>query len=152
MENQLQDIAYLIQFRDRYNSQVSEVAVAWHLDHTLKVINKIHTILQNSDPTIYEKRFNVWRNISFLFRFIPRGKGKSPASVLPPSDIKTENILSQLEEARVHISKFEELDENANFMHPVFGQLNKGEAKHFLKIHTKHHLKIIRDILGKSQQ
>ncbi|MBW1294745.1 DUF1569 domain-containing protein [Aquimarina litoralis] len=149
MENQLQDIAYLIQFRDHFNSSVSKAPIAWHLDHMLKVINKINTILGNSDPTVYENRFNFWRTISFTFRYIPRGKGKSPASVLPPNEIKTESILSQLEEARTNLSNFESLDQNANFMHPVFGQLNKSQSKCFLKIHTKHHLKIIRDILGK---
>ncbi len=149
MDSQLYDIAYLIQFRDSVNTNVSKVPVAWHLDHTLKVVNRIHNILQNSDPTVYEKRFSLTRVFSFTLGYIPRGRAKSPAAVLPPNTIKTEDILSQLEEARENLSELEKLDQNVNFIHPVFGQLNKKQAKRFLKIHTKHHLKIVRDILGK---
>ncbi|WP_299439804.1 DUF1569 domain-containing protein [uncultured Aquimarina sp.] len=149
MDSQLYDIAYLIQFRDRVNATVSKVPIAWHLDHSLKVINRIHDVLKSSDPTVYEKRFNLARSFSFLFGYIPRGRGQSPAAVLPPKEIKTEGILSQLEIARENLSDLENLNENVNFIHPVFGQLNKKQSKRFLEIHTKHHLKIIRDILGK---
>ncbi|MFD2561623.1 DUF1569 domain-containing protein [Aquimarina rubra] len=149
MDSQLYDIAYLIQFRDRVNTKVSKVPIAWHLDHSLKVINRIHDVLKSSDPTVYEKRFNLARRFSFAFGYIPRGKGKSPGSVLPPDDIQTEDILSQLEIARENIADFKSFDADVNFIHPVFGQLNKKQAKQFLKIHTKHHLKIIQDILRK---
>ncbi|WP_299245058.1 DUF1569 domain-containing protein [uncultured Aquimarina sp.] len=149
MDSQLYDIAYLIQFRDCTNTNVSKVPIAWHLDHSLKVINRIHDVLKSSDPTVYEKRFSLARSFSYTFGYIPRGRGKSPASVLPPEDIKTEDILSQLEIARENIADLSNLDPNVNFIHPVFGQLNKKQAKRFLKIHTKHHLKIIQDILRK---
>ncbi|AXT50755.1 DUF1569 domain-containing protein [Aquimarina sp. BL5] len=149
MDSQLYDIAYLIQFKDQVNTKVSKVPIAWHLDHSLKVINKIHDVLKSSDPSVYEKRFSLARNFSYTFGYIPRGIGKSPGSVLPPNDIKTEDILSQLEIARENLLDLESLDENVNFIHPVFGQLNKKQAKRFLKIHTRHHLKIIQDILRK---
>ncbi|WP_378183789.1 DUF1569 domain-containing protein [Aquimarina sp. SS2-1] len=149
MDSQLYDIAYLIQFRDRVNAKVSQVPIAWHLDHSLKVINRIHHVLKSSDPSFYEKRFSLARSFFFTFGYIPRGKGKSPGSVLPPEVIKTEDILSQLEAARENIADLESLDPYVNFIHPVFGQLNKKHTKQFLKIHTKHHLKIIQDILRK---
>lgn len=149
MDSQLYDIAYLIQFRDRLNKKVSKMPVAWHLDHTLKVVNRIHDVLKTSDPTVYKKRYNLSRIFSFTFGFIPRGKGRSPAAVLPPDDIRTEDILSQLEMARENLANLQDLDPNVNFIHPVFGQLNKKQTHRFLKIHTKHHLKIIQDILRK---
>jgi len=149
MDSQLYDIAYLIQFKDQVNTKVSKVPIAWHLDHSLKVINKIHDVLKSSDPSVYEKRFSLARSFSYTFGYIPRGIGKSPGSVLPPNVIKTEDILSQLEIARENLSDLESLEENVNFIHPVFGQLNKKQAKRFLKIHTIHHLKIIQDILRK---
>ncbi len=149
MDSQLYDIAYLIQFRDSLNTKVSEAPIAWHLDHSLKVINRIHDVLKSSDPTVYEKRFSLTRIFSFTFGYIPRGRAKSPAAVLPPKEIKTQDVLSQLEIARENLSDFENLDQNVNFIHPVFGQLNKKQSKRFLEIHTRHHLKIIRDILGK---
>ncbi|MHA7057842.1 DUF1569 domain-containing protein [Aquimarina sp. M1] len=149
MDTQLYDIAYLIQFRDHLNMKVSSVSVAWHLDHSLKVINKIHNVLENSDPSLYEKNFSIARIFSFTFNYIPRSRAKSPAAVLPPKVIKTEDLLTQLENARKNLSNLSSLGANVNFLHPVFGQLNKKQTKRFLQIHTKHHLKIIRDILGK---
>ncbi len=149
MDSQLYDIAYLIQFRDRLNTNVSKVPVSWHLDHSLKVVNRILDILKSSDPSVYDKRFNLARIFSFTFGYIPRGRGQSPAAVLPPDNIKTEDILSQLELARENLAGLSDLNSNTNFIHPVFGQLNKKQTQRFLRIHTKHHLKIIQDILRK---
>jgi len=147
MDGQLYDIAYLIQFRDSIDTRVSKVPVVWHLDHILKVINKISEALKISDGNVYQKRFSWIRTFSFVLRCIPRGKRQSPASVLPPQTIKTEDILLQLEQARKNIRDIEMLDKNSNFLHPVYGQLNKRQSKRFLEIHTQHHLKIIKDIL-----
>ncbi|MDY8134025.1 DUF1569 domain-containing protein [Aquimarina sp. 2201CG5-10] len=147
MDSQLYDIAYLIQFRDSVNTKVSKAPIAWHLDHCLKVINRIHDILKSSDPKIYKKRFNSIRLFSFTFGYIPRGRGQAPAAVLPPDNIKTEDLLSQLEQARKNLKDLETMEKDSNFIHPVFGQLNIPQTKRFLKIHTQHHLKIVKDIL-----
>jgi len=149
MNTQLQDIAYLIQFKDRNNPTISNVSVAWHLDHSLKVINNIYRILKNSDTALRKKRFNLIRYVFFALGYIPRGRGQSPSSVLPPEKITTEDILSQLELTRENLKEFESLDPHVNFIHPIFGLLNKKQTKRFLQIHTNHHLKIIHDILKK---
>jgi len=149
MDAQLNDIAYLIQFRDRFNKKVSDESVAWHLDHNLKVINKTCNALENSDTTVYEKRFNFKRSLLFSVRYLPRGKGKSPDAVLPPKEIRTENLLSQLELSRKNLEKVTKLDPKVNFSHPLFGQLNRKQTIRFLRMHTNHHLKIVSDILGK---
>ncbi|MEO0902674.1 MAG: hypothetical protein AAFY00_11940, partial [Bacteroidota bacterium] len=46
-----------------------------------------------------------------------------------------------------HAKMIEGLSEDAHFEHPNFDVINKGQTKRFLKIHTGHHLKIIKDIL-----
>ncbi len=147
MDGQLYDIAYLIQFRDSRDTKVSKVPVVWHLDHILKVINRTYYILEKSDRTLHQKRFSWIRTHSFALRRISRGKEQSLASFLPPDIIKTEDLLLQLELARKNICDLKTLDEHSNFIHPVFGQLNKKQSKRFLEIHTKHHLKIVKDIL-----
>jgi len=147
MDSKLHDIAYLPQFKDTESTNVSKASIAWHLDHSLKVINRIYDVLKSSDPTVYERRFHFFRTLSFLSRYIPRGRDLSPGFVLPSLTIRTEEILSQLEQARNSLKKLDVLDQNANFTHPIFGQLNRKQAKRFLEIHTKHHLKIISDIL-----
>lgn len=136
-----------IQYSDVQNTNVSQVAVSWHLDHILKTINRITENLETSDPNAYESSFSVPRLMSNTFGFIPRGRAESPQSVRPPEVVKTEDIYNQLEEVRQNLQKIESLDENAFFEHPVFGNLNRDQTRRFLKVHTHHHLKIIRDIL-----
>ncbi len=147
MKNELHTIEKYLIYRDSLDTDVSKVAVAWHLDHSLKVINGICGSLQASNPKSYKKNVNVARLLSFTFGFIPRGRAKSPKSVLPPQIIKTDDIVSQLATARDKLMTLEALDENSNFKHPVFDRLNKKQAKRFIEIHTRHHLKIVKDIL-----
>ncbi len=147
MKSELNKIEHYLVHRDRLNEEVSRVIVAWHLDHSLKVINAICDALQVSTLESYRKKFSMIRLISFTFGFLPRGKSRSPKSVLPPEVIETDDIVSQLAIARDKLDGLEELDEKANFRHPFFNELNKKQAQRFIKIHTRHHLKIVRDIL-----
>lgn len=148
LDPQLNELEYYLQFRDSLNVDVSKVAVAWHLDHSLKVINQISDALKNSDPKEYKRNINFIRTLVFIMGSMPRGVGIAPESVTPPAKIITENILSQLEEARQKILEIDTLENKSHFTHSVFGQLNKKQTKKFFKIHTKHHLKIIKDILN----
>ncbi len=147
MKSELNKIENYLIHRDSLNKEVSKVAVAWHLDHSLKVINRISDTLRVSEPEKYKRKFSVARTFSFTFGYIPRGRATSPPVVRPPDTIKTADIVLQLVEARENIIGMDSMDENAYFRHPVFGKLNKKQAKRFLEIHTKHHLKIVRDIL-----
>ena len=147
MKSELNRIEKYLIHRDSLDKEVSKVAVAWHLDHSLKVINGICDTLQNSDPTRYKGNFNMPRLLSFTFGYIPRGRAQSPKSVLPPDTIKTDDIVAQLATARDKLDRLDGLDEKSHFKHPVFNRLNKKQAKRFIEIHTKHHLKIVSDIL-----
>ncbi len=147
MKSELNKIEQYLIYRDSLDKEVSKVAVAWHLDHSLKVINAIYDSLQDSNPSTYKKKFNIARTFSFTFGYIPRGRAQSPKSVLPPDTIKTDDIVSQLAIARDKLLIMDNLDDKSNFNHPVFNSLNKKQAKRFIEIHTRHHLKIVRDIL-----
>ncbi len=147
MKSELNKIEHYLIHRDSLNKEVSKVAVAWHLDHSLKVINKIYDSLKDSNPDMYKNKFSTARTLSFTFGYIPRGKAAAPLSVQPPDTIMTADIVSQLVEAREKVRKIESLDDQSNFKHPVFGQLNKKQTKRFLEVHTKHHLKIVKSIL-----
>ena len=144
----LDQIESLISDRDRINKDISKVDVAWHLDHMLKTLNRITIALQESMPEHYRSSFNAARIMSLTFGFIPRGRAKSPAVVRPPDHILTKDIFSQLEEARKNINVLNNLDANAHFKHPVFGIINNATTIRFIEVHTKHHLKIIKDILN----
>lgn len=143
----LQQVENYISERDKKNLEVSKVDVAWQLDHILKVINRITETLEASNPNDYSLSVNATRTMSLTAGYIPRGRAQSPDVVKPPEVIITEDIYEQLVQARANITKLSELDDNSNFEHPYFGQLNKLQAIRFIEVHTEHHLKIIRDIL-----
>ncbi|MGW9684255.1 DUF1569 domain-containing protein [Flagellimonas sp. 2504JD1-5] len=139
---------YILQ-RDITNLKVSKANVAWHLDHMLKTINVIYKSLEASNPEAYKSNFNLTRTLIYIWGDFPRGVAKAPRVVRPPEVILTEDLHRQIEKAKENLKKIKNLDSNAHFEHPYFGVLNKKKSIKFLKIHTHHHLKIVRDILKK---
>lgn len=144
----LHDIESKIEHASVSNESVSKSNVAWHLDHSLKVINSVITTLQKSDSD-YKWRFNLKRDYFLLIKKIPRGKIKAPKTVRSFDEITVIDIQRQLKTAKFLVKELETMDKNRNFLHPFVGQLNLNQAILFLKIHTQHHLKIIDDILKK---
>lgn len=136
-----------IENHDLINVNVSKASIGWHLDHSLKVINKVSETLKESDPKKFKNNFSFLGRIFFTLGFFPRGKAKSPKYVKPPETILKEDLISQLKTAKNNINNIIDLDKNAYFKHPIFGNINKKRVTKFLKLHTNHHLKIVRDIL-----
>ena len=126
--------------------------VAWHLDHMLKVINRIHDALESSNQEDYSWSPHPLRLLVFNSGKMPRGRGKSPAVVLPPEVIETRDILDQLNEAKMKWKAIDQLPPGKWFDHYAFGQLDRDDAMRFIVIHTRHHLSIIRDILSTKPQ
>ncbi|MEM6804471.1 MAG: DUF1569 domain-containing protein [Bacteroidota bacterium] len=148
LDTKLAEVEAYIEQRDEINLEVSQSNVAWHLDHILKVNNSVYGAIADSDPAAYDKDFNLLRFLVLTTGNIPRGAGKAPESVRPPDNIRTEDMYAQLETMKTNLVKLEELDADSYMDHPVFGVLDKKQVKRFMKVHTEHHLKIIRDILG----
>ena len=142
-----EEIESLIPYRDRLNEEVSQVDVAWHLYHSLKVVNNLYEALSASNPKEYRYQWSFMRGAIFLWGDFPRGIAKSPQSVVPPDSIATEAIYAQLAEARQKLEKYAELPPNSFYPHFAFKNINRDRSIRFLEVHTKHHLKIIRDIL-----
>ena len=149
MDVQLEMLTTYIESRDISNPKVSKANVAWHIDHSLKTINRICEVLISSNPKEFKTNFSISRILIYARGDFPRGIAKAPKKVRPPEEILTENLYSQLDEARKNLKKIALLDKNAHFVHPYFKTINRNQSKKFLLIHTKHHLKIIRDILNK---
>ena len=148
LDSYLQELESFIEQRDAINKDVSQVDVAWHLDHMLKTINQITIALERSNPDDYESSFSLIKTASLTMNYIPRGRGQAPQSVRPPENILTEDIYSQLEDARMSAKKILELDKYAYLDHPVFGVLKRSQTMRFLQVHTNHHLKIVKEIVG----
>jgi len=138
--------AYLEQ-GDTLNKKVSKSPVIWHLAHSVKVINSISKALKTSNPDDYKPRFNLVGTIVLTAGSIPRGRGKAPKKSQPGDIINVEELKNYIEVAKQEFSNLKKLDPKSHFSHPYFGQLNLKKSKRFIKIHTRHHLKIIKDII-----
>ncbi len=147
LENSLKRLESYLPNLEQQNPKISKANVAWQLDHSLKVFNGVATVLEESDPKMYVNNFSLMGKILLRINFIPRGKAKVPKYLTSPETISKESLLAQLTVAKAHILATEKLDKNAFFKHPLFGNVNKTRALRFLKVHTHHHLKIIKQIL-----
>lgn len=136
-----------IQNQGTSNTKISKENVAWHIDHSLKVINNVSSALKTSDPNTYSNNFSLLGKVFFTLGFFPRGKAKAPKHVKPPEIILKKDLIAQINEAQANIRSITSLDKNAHFKHPIFGNVNTKRVPRFLIMHTTHHLKIINDIL-----
>ena len=132
---------------DKTNSKVSNSTVGWQIDHCLLVINGIIEQLEISNPKEYQPKWNFPKFMVFTTGKIPRGKAKAPKVVIPTQVATQEELKDKLETAKNNILKLISFSENSFFKHPFFKDLNVKQTEKFLVIHTKHHLKIIQDIL-----
>lgn len=132
---------------DKRNSKVSNSTIGWQIDHSLLVINGIVEQLEISNPNEYQPKWNFPKFMVFTMGKIPRGKAKAPKVVIPTHVATQEELKAKLEAAKNNILKLDSFSENSFFKHPFFKDLNVKQTEKFLVIHTKHHLKIIQDIL-----
>ncbi len=142
----LQRIEDYIENHEVLKTDISKASVGWHIDHSLKVVNNVVGALQKSDPETYKNNFSLMGKIFFALGFFPRGKAKAPKHVKPPEVILKEDLISQIEVAKNNINVISELDKNAYFKHPLFGNVNRKRVTRFLELHTNHHVKIINEI------
>lgn len=136
-----------IPFHEKHQKMVSVKNVAWHLDHTLKVINSVCEALKISDPEDYKSTFSFIKFYIFLRGSIPRGKAKAPKTVVSNDEILKSDIVLQLLKAKINLQEIDNLPANSHFQHPYFGKLSLKKSQRFLVIHTNHHLAIVSDIL-----
>ncbi|UAM98723.1 DUF1569 domain-containing protein [Polaribacter litorisediminis] len=148
LDKEFSAIQHYISLKDKENTSVSKGNVAWHLDHSLKVINSVCTTFKASKESEYKRQFNATRLLIFALGFFPRGKVKAPKQVTPPTIIEKKDLKNQLNEAIKNIEVIKNLHPHQNFVHPIFKQLDRNQTLKFLKLHTTHHLKIIKDILN----
>lgn len=142
---------YLVETAQRQPA-VSAASVGWHLDHSLRVIQQVSQALAHSEPTAYRWRFHLARSYVLLRGDFPRGRARAPQSVVPQQEPTVASLRAQVAEARQAWQALRELPRNSWFPHPYFGPLNRSMTERFLVVHTRHHLRIVRDILRKADQ
>lgn len=143
----LQQLENHISNFEKTNPNVSNSTVGWQIDHCLLVINGIIGQLEISDPSKFQPKWTFSKFIIFTTGKISRGKAKAPKVVIPTQVATQEELIAKLTAAKNNVLKLDSFSENQFFNHPYFKDLNVKQTKKFLTIHTKHHLKIIEDIL-----
>ena len=131
---------------EELEEDISKAPVKWHLLHKLQVINGVVDIAANSNPEDFNSKSNFkWWYVA-TFGKIPRGQVKAPDVVNPSFDITEKDIKNALENAKLTASQWSNLEDNNFYQHHVLLDLNKRKIRRFLKVHTRHHLRIVRDI------
>lgn len=129
---------------------VSAWSVRQQVDHSLKVLHfGLVTLEKGSDRML--PAINLLGRILMALNWIPRGRGKSPARVLPEErpDAELAAEVARLRRAFADPSLAASprlTDPTPIFPHPYFGGLSAAQGLHFLGCHTHHHWKIVRDI------
>ena len=148
LEKEMQQMENALAHFNKKNESISKSGVDWHIDHNLRVIYTVCKTLQQSNEKDYKWSFNLTKSYLFLKGSFPKGRAKAPKAVVSKSEIIKEVIEGRLKTTRVLLKEIENLPKRSHFKHPVFGVLNLKESKTLLKIHTKHHLKIIDKIIS----
>lgn len=78
--------------KDLFDESISAKGIDWHVDHSYRVIIEVCKLLIRSNPDDYKRDFNLSRSVIFMTNVIPRGKGRSPKSVVAVDEITNENL------------------------------------------------------------
>lgn len=147
MELLLAELEHSVPFYNKKKESISQSDAGWHIEHSLLTIDQIIARLSQSKNNRYKRAFSFPRFIVMTTGIIPRGRAQSPRSVQPAGDINPETLQRHLAITSEKLIELVLLDKEQFFEHPYFGHLKLKQAVRFLEIHTRHHVKIIRDII-----
>jgi hypothetical protein len=130
---------------------VSSWSVGEQLDHTLKVAAAILERLSTEGKEPGTSISSLGRLVLAL-GWMPRGAGKAPEFSLPAQTAASE-LRAALAGVRATIDALAGDEPRLRsprrvVRHPRFGGLTAAQALRFAALHTRHHLKILRDIGG----
>lgn len=128
-------------------SNISTASVGWHIEHSLLTLNFIIDALGKSNPADYKPTFDIRRSIVMLLGKIPRGRVQAPRAVRPATDFNIDTLHQHISLSIEKLKTLEYLNAGHYFTHPFLGDFKLEAAIRFLKVHTKHHLHIINDIV-----
>jgi len=135
-------------FSERQNPAVSKSAVGWHIQHSLLVAFQIIHTVEKSNPLDYRYQFNLRKILVYTLSKIPRGKAKAPDRVMPKEAFNTGELKKDIELLKSRLTVLNSLHPKSFFRHPYFGSLHLKDTIKMLKLHSRHHLDIINDIIG----
>jgi len=129
----------------RRSIAVSEASVGWHIAHSyLVIVKSCENLLGNASSPSQNPKW-LRQEIFFILRRIPRNKIKAPEFVIP-TDYSEKEINRLYHKAISLIEQIEKLKSGYLF-HPFLGPIKLRRVPLFLRIHTAHHLQIIREMI-----
>ncbi len=132
---------------DKRVADVSGWSVGMHVHHLNLAMIGVCRSLAASEPPVPPSTFNPLRALIFTSGRIPRGRGKSPEAAVPSDGITEAELLTMLEESERLLDASRTLSPDHWYRHFAFGVLDRDRTLKFLRIHNRHHLRIVRDIL-----
>ncbi len=139
----------------RVNEDVSGWSAAHHLHHVAlsnsRMLKAAEAICTGHPMVRPEAALNeVGRRTLAEGRFA-RGRGKAPANVAPPETVTREDLEKTLARSRKKYAETEALlpelpSRTGGLPHPFMGTLRADEWLRLARIHSGHHLAIIREV------
>ncbi len=129
---------------------VSGWSAGMHVHHCCLSTIEVCRALCASQPPAPAGNFSPLRELVFLTGRIPRGRARAPDRVTPKPDIGTQELLPLLDESDRQLELARQAPRDAWFRHFAFGRMTRDRTLKFLRIHNRHHARIIEDILAAS--
>ena len=130
---------------EKSSIEVSKATVGWHIAHSyLVIIKSCENLLSNTNRPSKNRKW-LQQEVFFLLRKIPRNKIEAPDFVIPFDD--SEKEIQRLYEQAMSLLLQIKQNKDGYLSHPFLGPIKPKRVPLFLRIHTAHHLQIIREII-----
>ncbi|MCL7967398.1 MAG: DinB family protein [marine benthic group bacterium] len=132
---------------DTHDPDVSQWTVGMHVHHCCLATTAVCESLLASEPPTPRAPRSVLTAAVFLFGRIPRGRGKSPEQAMPEAGVSREDLDAMLDASAEGLRAVAATDPRKWFRHFSFGVMDRDRTLKFVRIHNRHHLRIIADII-----
>ncbi len=130
---------------EKSSIEVSNATIGWHIAHSyLVIIKSCENLLSNTNRPSKNPKW-LRQEVFFLLRKIPRNKIEAPDFVVPVDD--SENEIKRLYDQAMSLLLQIKQNKDGYLSHPFLGPIKPQRVPLFLRIHTAHHLQIIREII-----
>jgi DinB superfamily len=144
----LDEIEQYFPHLDRRSPDVSAWCVREQIHHALLSANGIARLVVESTPGARRPSLSPIKWIVLTTGKIPRGRAQAPKRVRPSATVSREELEQLLAHARESLAWAEAADPAAWYDHFVFGVMHRNAAIRLIHVHTRHHLAIVKEILG----
>lgn len=136
---------------------VSGWSAAQHLEHLAKVNGRtfkgLRLLAEGKMPPV-QGRVNLLGWLLLWMGRLPRGRAQAPAFSHPSADLSREELARSLARNRQAMAALEPFLSllphlEGRMPHQIFGMLDARQWLRFVRVHSAHHLRIIRDVAGR---